>query len=269
MLRWCLTPVPHPSDGQGPAHSDEMSQAIIRGMVDESGDQFVAYFIPTEETLKKRKRDDDDSVVYNEGDKYEYTLAREYNWNVKSKASKGYEETYFFVFRPDGVFYNELETRVRLSKRRKLGNAPVNKSRLVVKHREPRTEELAKMTGRLSMLEPHIEEEDDEDDMLQPTESGDGVGAEKVDGESRIRNHSRSRSPSHSRSRSRSWSRSHSQSESLSQSRSRSRSVSHSRSRSRSSSRSRSAGWSGSDSESESNKKEEADKIFGSDSDSD
>ena len=38
-------------------------------------------------------------------------LAREYNWNVKNKASKGYEENYYFVFRDDGVYYNELETR--------------------------------------------------------------------------------------------------------------------------------------------------------------
>jgi hypothetical protein len=33
-------------------------------------------------------------------------LAREYNWNVKNKLSRGYEETYFFVFREDGVYYN-------------------------------------------------------------------------------------------------------------------------------------------------------------------
>ena len=43
--------------------------------------------------------------------RYDYVLAREYNWNVKNKASKGYEETYFFVMKPEGVFYNELETR--------------------------------------------------------------------------------------------------------------------------------------------------------------
>ena len=42
---------------------------------------------------------------------YDYTLAREYNWNVKNKMSKGYEETYFFVMKPEGVYYNELETR--------------------------------------------------------------------------------------------------------------------------------------------------------------
>ena len=41
-------------------------------------------------------------------------LAREYNWNVKNKLSKGYEETYFFVIRDSGVYYDELETRFNL-----------------------------------------------------------------------------------------------------------------------------------------------------------
>lgn len=44
--------------------------------------------------------------------RYDYKIAREYNWNVKNKASKGYEENYFFIFRDgEGVYYNELETR--------------------------------------------------------------------------------------------------------------------------------------------------------------
>ena len=33
-------------------------------MVDESGDQFVAYFLPTEETIGKRKRDVENEVEY-------------------------------------------------------------------------------------------------------------------------------------------------------------------------------------------------------------
>jgi RNA polymerase II-associated factor 1 len=37
-------------------------------MVDESGDQFVAYFLPTEETIKKRKRDAENSLDYEEED---------------------------------------------------------------------------------------------------------------------------------------------------------------------------------------------------------
>lgn len=79
--------------------------------MDESGEQFVAYFLPTEETLEKRRRDFANTVEYEDDEEYEYKMAREYNWNVKSKASKGYEENYFLVMRQDGVYYNELETR--------------------------------------------------------------------------------------------------------------------------------------------------------------
>jgi hypothetical protein len=84
---------------------------MYRGVMDESGEQFVAYFLPTEETLEKRRRDFGNSVEYEDEEEYEYKMAREYNWNVKSKASKGYEENYFLVVRQDGVYYNELETR--------------------------------------------------------------------------------------------------------------------------------------------------------------
>ncbi|KAG0424418.1 hypothetical protein HPB47_028355 [Ixodes persulcatus] len=114
---------------------EEMSQAMIRGVMDESGEQFVAYFLPTEDTIRKRKRDAEEKVEYMDEDEYEYRMAREYNWNVKNKASKGYEENYFFVFREDGVFYNELETRVRLSKRRLKPGVQPNNSKLVVRHR--------------------------------------------------------------------------------------------------------------------------------------
>ena len=79
--------------------------------MDESGEQFVAYFLPTEETLAKRKADAEAERDYEDDQVYEYRMAREYNWNVKSKATKGYEENYFFVIRDDGVYYNELETR--------------------------------------------------------------------------------------------------------------------------------------------------------------
>ena len=41
---------------------------LFRGMVDESGDQFVAYFLPTEDTIKKRKRDGEAGVDYEEED---------------------------------------------------------------------------------------------------------------------------------------------------------------------------------------------------------
>ena len=41
-----------------------------RGMMDEEGNQFVAYFLPVEETLKKRKRDQEEEMDYAPDDVY-------------------------------------------------------------------------------------------------------------------------------------------------------------------------------------------------------
>lgn len=287
---------PAPKGRAVPAQVEEMSQAMIRGMVDESGDQFVAYFLPTEETIKKRKHDVEMEQEYDPEEIYDYTLAREYNWNVKNKASKGYEETYFFVFKDDGVYYNELETRVRLSKRRKLGGtgsagasgvgAPTSNSRLLVKHRDLNDHELRSQDMRMTMLDLPGEEEEEEEEELNlsaaPMELGDeglnksddenaGSGDEKDEVSRRSRSRSKSRSASRSRSRSGSRSRSVSRSRSRSKSGSRSpspakkRSRSKSGSRSRSRSRSRSASRSGSGNESEAEEaKKDVDEIFGS-----
>lgn len=102
---------PAPTGRSVPAQIEEMSQAMIRGVMDESGEQFVAYFLPTDDTLEKRRRDFTAGLDYEDDDEYEYKMAREYNWNVKSKSNKGYEENYFLVVRQDGIYYNELETR--------------------------------------------------------------------------------------------------------------------------------------------------------------
>ena len=37
---------------------------FCRGAVDESGEQFVAYFLPTEETMRKRKADFEQNIDY-------------------------------------------------------------------------------------------------------------------------------------------------------------------------------------------------------------
>jgi len=47
---------------------DALCWCVDRGMVDESGDQFVAYFLPTEETLEKRRRDTEVEVDYEDGE---------------------------------------------------------------------------------------------------------------------------------------------------------------------------------------------------------
>ena len=151
-----------PAPNGVPPHqqNEMMAQAMIRGVMDESGEQFVAYFLPTEETMEKRQEDFRRDVDFKEGEEYEYKMAREYNWNVKSKQSKGYEENFFFLFRDDGVYFNELETRVRLSKRRLKAGQQIGNSKLVVKHRELNKQEMKMQRYRERNLEP-LQEDDD------------------------------------------------------------------------------------------------------------
>ncbi|XP_005987862.1 RNA polymerase II-associated factor 1 homolog [Latimeria chalumnae] len=178
---------PAPKDTGGLAAVEMMSQAMIRGMMDEEGNQFVAYFLPNEETMKKRKRDFEEEIDYMPDEVYDYKIAKEYNWNVKNKASKGYEENYFFIFREgDGVYYNELETRVRLSKRRaKAGVQSGTNAILVVKHRDMNEKELEAQEARRAQLENH-EPEDEEEEMehKENQDSGDegGKGSESEKG---------------------------------------------------------------------------------------
>ncbi|KAK2912345.1 RNA polymerase II-associated factor 1 homolog isoform X1 [Channa argus] len=166
---------PAPKDISAPAGVEMMSQAMIRGMMDEEGNQFVAYFLPNEDTLRKRKRDFEEGVDYMPEDLYDYKIAREYNWNVKNKASKGYEENYFFIFRDgDGVYYNELETRVRLSKRRaKAGAQSTTNAVLVCKHRDMNEKELEAQEARKAQLENHEPEDEEEDMDKDMQDSGD------------------------------------------------------------------------------------------------
>uniref|UniRef100_A0A3Q3JCX0 RNA polymerase II-associated factor 1 homolog n=1 Tax=Monopterus albus TaxID=43700 RepID=A0A3Q3JCX0_MONAL len=168
---------PAPKDMSGPAGVEMMSQAMIRGMMDEEGNQFVAYFLPNEDTLRKRKRDCEEGLDYMPDELYDYKIAREYNWNVKNKASKGYEENYFFIFRDgDGVYYNELETRVRLSKRRaKAGAQSTTNAVLVCKHRDMNEKE----------LEAQVSDEKEKDSGSEAENSGSESEREDEDREQR------------------------------------------------------------------------------------
>ncbi|NP_001019624.1 RNA polymerase II-associated factor 1 homolog isoform X1 [Danio rerio] len=173
---------PAPKDVSAPAGVDMMSQAMIRGMMDEEGNQFVAYFLPNEDTMRKRKRDVEEELDYMPEEVYEYKIAREYNWNVKNKASKGYEENYFFIFRDaDGVYYNELETRVRLSKRRaKVGAQSSTNAVLVCKHRDMNEKELEAQEARKAQLENHEPEDEEEElDLEKDMQEDSGEEREK------------------------------------------------------------------------------------------
>lgn len=161
---------PSPGGKSLPNQLEEMSQAMIRGVMDESGEQFVAYFLPTEDTLEKRRIDFSMERPYEDETEYEYKMAREYNWNVKSKLSKGYEENYFLVIREDGVYYNELETRVRLSKRRQKG-VQANNTKLVVKHRPLNATEHKMQVNRDKQLEPQGDEDEEMEESEQEEEA--------------------------------------------------------------------------------------------------
>ncbi|KAI9561550.1 hypothetical protein GHT06_012509 [Daphnia sinensis] len=170
---------PAPVDRPTHVQVEEMSQAMIRGVMDETGEQFVAYFLPTSETLTKRARDASQSIDYDDNDEYDYKMARQYHWNVKSKASKGYEENYFIVFRDDAVYYNELETRVRLTKRRpKPGEPATSNTRLVLKHRSLTSREHRMFRQRERQLEPANQAEDEEEMEEDEEENDDEEEAE-------------------------------------------------------------------------------------------
>ena len=190
---------------------------MIRGVMDETGEQFVAYFLPTSETLTKRARDASQSVDYDDNDEYDYKMARQYHWNVKSKASKGYEENYFIVFRDEAVYYNELETRVRLTKRRpKPGEPATSNTRLVLKHRSLTSREHRMFRQRERQLEPanqaEDEEEIEEDDEEIDENEGGAVGGQRVvkdeDNEDEAKDAESDAQSDRSRSRSRSRSKS-------------------------------------------------------------
>ena len=40
--------------------------------MDEEGDQFVAYFLPTSDTRRKRKRDREEDIEYDPEESYDY-----------------------------------------------------------------------------------------------------------------------------------------------------------------------------------------------------
>ncbi|CAG5111926.1 Oidioi.mRNA.OKI2018_I69.chr2.g6197.t1.cds [Oikopleura dioica] len=185
---------PAPKGHSKEAQLDIMSQAIIRGMQDEENQQFVAYFLPTQETMEQRTRDKSLGLDFDDDTTYDYKLAKEYNWNVKNKASKGYEENFFFCYRPnDGVYYNELETRVRLSKRvrQKTTEGVDNLTNyfntvLRVQHRENTEDEdkAQKMRENALMNTSDHSDEDDDDSSDASSVAAKDSDAEGEPGES-------------------------------------------------------------------------------------
>jgi len=115
-------------------------------------------------TFGKRKRDVENTVEYDPEEEYEYKQTREYTWSVKNKSTRGYDQNYFFVLRDGCFFYNELETRVRLTKRRNKTGIKTT-AKLLVKHRELTDNELNSQLIREYALKPSTEVEEEEADI--------------------------------------------------------------------------------------------------------
>ncbi|KAG8037668.1 hypothetical protein G9C98_005879 [Cotesia typhae] len=198
---------PSPAGYSQPQQLELMSQAMLRGVMDENEEQFVAYFLPSDETVEKRKKDIEAGVDYRDDENYLYKMFREYNWNVKSKSTEGYEENYFMVLRDNGLYYNELETKVRLSKRTKAGGL-MNRTMLIVKHRPLNDHELNVQRSRTNHFKSWVTDnnggdegidvsEHGEDDEEEEEEAGQS-GEEKNFGSRNLRSRSRSLSSNRS-----------------------------------------------------------------------
>ena len=143
-----------PSLNNGLSNADKQeqsSQAIIRGMIDENNKEFVGYFLATDKTRMKRRKDKKEGLDYDPEFTYDHKLARGYNCSVKNRISKGFDDNYFFVYRDGQVHYNELETKVRLFKRR---TGAEMKAVLAINHRSNTGEELHAHQARKKELEP-------------------------------------------------------------------------------------------------------------------
>ena len=135
------------------------SGAIMRAMTDErDNEEYIAYFLPTPDTIERRTEDENGDRNYLEGQEYIYKLEREYNWSFLNKV-KGHEDSYFFVMKDDCVFYNELGSRIKLNKRRGRGKTE-GLSSMAVTHRELTEEEIDRQDQKLMQLDDALDEGD-------------------------------------------------------------------------------------------------------------
>ncbi|VDM27602.1 unnamed protein product [Toxocara canis] len=190
-------------------------------MMDEEGEQFVTYFLPTKETLDKRMLDTKDGKEFDPDYtfvlflclcgawcwlsemirdvllkgrlafdmltssahySYEYYSVRDYNWLVRNKSTKGYEQDNFlFSFRDTGVYYNELETRVSLTRRK--AKRSRQQTKLMVRNRAYDENELATQEDREHHLLRPYDEKDDDDDDEDDDEASEKESSEENEGE--------------------------------------------------------------------------------------
>lgn len=88
---------------------------FFRGLTDDKGVSFVAYYAPTDETLQKLQKVEKTGEPLEEDERLEYKLGREYIWSIRNEATRNFEPNYFFCFRDGKAYYNCMDTNVCLS----------------------------------------------------------------------------------------------------------------------------------------------------------
>lgn len=62
--------------------------------------------------MRKQEHDAEMERSCDPDDEYDFKTAREYTWNIKTKkVGNEYDESYYFIVKDDGIYYNPLETR--------------------------------------------------------------------------------------------------------------------------------------------------------------
>lgn len=80
--------------------------------------------------------------------RFQCNLAREFNWTIQTKASKGSDLDMFLFTQRDGrVYYNEMDTKVRLNRRVKGAGPSKEETSLIFKYRPLTEDELRAMAS--------------------------------------------------------------------------------------------------------------------------
>ncbi|KAL3102186.1 hypothetical protein niasHS_003595 [Heterodera schachtii] len=165
------------------SRQEKLVEAIIRGMVDMEGNQFVGFFAPLDEALQQRTIDDEEDFgSYKEGTEYHYKLEREYNWAVQNISTKGYVQENYFLIRRGSMFnYIELDTKVKLTRRSKRG---LKNTILSIVNRQMNNKEISVMTNRTNQLfglqeEEAVDEQEEDEEQQSREEIADEDGREE------------------------------------------------------------------------------------------
>lgn len=156
-----------PDEKSGPAwdkyqkelaeQQEQMSMGMLQGMTDPATDEkFVGYFLPTKQTVAKRKAEDDEAGT---SESLEYNMVRSYNWKVKTTMEEDTANVYFFTLRDGQCVYNELPHVVYLKKRRKKEEGKHRtETQATLTLREPTEDEDRAGARRLRILETGVYE---------------------------------------------------------------------------------------------------------------